>query len=257
MKYLGGKQRLGKHIAPVLLELWSTGNYKGYLEPFCGSLGVLKQVVPYIGGNRVFANDYHPDLIKMWQELQAGTLKMRSSISNEEYEAAKLLESPNGYKAFVGFGMSFGGKYFGGYAMKYLNDKKEDFCQEMINSLTKTRPLIKDVSFMSKDYRTLNPVGMFIYCDPPYLSERFPIKYRRDIKYYDEFDSSEFWDIMRNWSKKNLVVISEMTAPSDFVEIWGQDRYRSACQSKKTRFKDEDTETVKREKLFIHRSFLE
>ena len=24
MKYLGGKQRLGKHIAPILKDLWST-----------------------------------------------------------------------------------------------------------------------------------------------------------------------------------------------------------------------------------------
>jgi DNA adenine methylase len=257
MKYLGGKQRLGKHIAPILLELWETGNYSGYMEPFCGSLGVLKQMAPTIGGNRVIANDYHPDLIKMWQELQDGTLQMPNSISMEEYEETKLLESPNGYKAFVGFGMSFGGKFFGGYAMKYLNNKKEDFCKEMINSLSRTRPLIKDVYFTCIDYRELHPENMFIYCDPPYLSERFPIKYRRDIKYYDEFNTDEFWNIVRKWSKNNMVVVSEMTAPIDFVEIWGQDRYRSACQSKKTRFKDVDTETVKREKLFMHKSYFE
>ena len=262
MKYLGGKQRLGKHIAPILFELWETNDYSGYLEPFCGSLGVLKQMAPLISGSsvanyKILANDYHPDLIKMWQELQEGTLQMKNSISADEYEAAKLLKSPNGFKAFVGFGMSFSGKYFGGYAMKYLNNKKEDFCKEMVNSLTKIKPLIQNVKFTCKDYKDLKPENMFIYCDPPYLSERFPIKYRRDVKYYDEFDNDEFWEVVRQWSKNNTVVVSEMVAPSDFIEIWGKESYRSACQSKKTRFKDENTQTVKIEKLFIHKSYFD
>ena len=45
MKYLGGKQRLGKHLAPVLLEIYDTNpDLSGYMEPFCGSLGVLKNI---------------------------------------------------------------------------------------------------------------------------------------------------------------------------------------------------------------------
>ena len=126
----------------------------------------------------------------------------------------------------------------------------------MVNSLVRTRPHIQNVTFTCNDYHNLDPKNMFIYCDPPYLSERFPIKYRRDVKYYDEFDNLQFWDIVRKWSKNNMVVVSEMNAPNDFVEIWSQERYRSACQSKKTRFKDVDTKTVKREKLFIHSSYL-
>ena len=45
MKYLGGKQRLGKHIAPILKDIWATYEslfytcLEAYLEPFCGSLG--------------------------------------------------------------------------------------------------------------------------------------------------------------------------------------------------------------------------
>ena len=47
MKYLGGKQRLGKHLSPILHAVWDyyqKGKEKpnGYLEPFCGSLGVFK-----------------------------------------------------------------------------------------------------------------------------------------------------------------------------------------------------------------------
>ena len=98
---------------------------------------------------------------------------------------------------------------------------------------------------------------MLVYCDPPYAQTKFPIKYRREVKKYDTFDNEEFWDVVRDWSKNNVVVVSETTAPPDFVEVWNQERYRSAAQSSKTRFsakskKPSDTHTV--EKLFVHKS---
>ena len=48
MKYLGGKQRLGKHIAPILKELWeiNTNQFQSYIEPFCGR---DKNLVDFIG----------------------------------------------------------------------------------------------------------------------------------------------------------------------------------------------------------------
>ena len=269
MKYLGGKQRLGKHLSPVLHKIWQ--NYKaqekkqhvlnGYLEPFCGSLGVFKHMTDLDsdGAKTIVANDYHPDLIEMWKEVQAGNFEFPSSISEEEFLAAKQLESPNALKAFVGFGMSFGGRFFGAYSQKYLGEKNEDFCKEMVNSLKRTTPLIQKekVTFTNKEYQSLKPKGKFIYCDPPYKQTKYPIKYRRDTKYYDVFDNDEFWDIMRKWSKNNLVVVSETDAPEDFIEIWNMDRYRSAAQSTKTRFSEKSekpSETRKIEKLFIHKS---
>jgi len=119
-----------------------------------------------------------------------------------------------------------------------VNGKNEDFCKEMVNSLKRTAPLIQNVTFTNKDYNTLKLNNMFIYCDPPYAYTKFPIKYRRDVKHYDVFNNEHFWDVMREWSKNNFVVISEITAPDDFIEIWHQDRYRSAAQSTKTRFSD-------------------
>ena len=259
MKYLGGKQRLGKHLSPFLHEIWDNNDkLVGYMEPFCGSLGVLKNMTD-IDTKKIVANDYHADLIEMWKEVQAGTFEYPSSISEKEYLEAKELKSPSAYKAFVGFGMSFGGRYFGAYSQKYLNGKKEDFCKEMVNSLTRTAPLIQNVKFMNKDYRKLKPKNMLVYCDPPYAQTKFPIKYRRDVKKYDEFDSDEFWDVVRDWSKNNVVVVSEMTAPDDFVEVWNQERYRSAAQSTKTRFSaksEKPSATHNVEKLFVHKSIL-
>ena len=267
MKYLGGKQRLGKHLSPFLLSLWDDINknknnikLNGYLEPFCGSLGVFKHmtILSERGAKTIVGNDYHPDLISMWKEVQSGTYNYPCSISEKQYNDAKKLKSPNGYKAFVGFGMSFGGRYFGAYSQKYLGNKKEDFCKEMLNSLKRTAPLIQNhkVKFTNKSYLSFRPSNKFIYCDPPYEQGKYPIKYRRDTKFYDSFDNEEFWEVMRKWSKTNFVVISELNAPDDFIQIWQQQSYRSAAQSKKTRFNNQNitSETHKTEKLFIHKS---
>ena len=260
MKYLGGKQRLGKHISPFLHEVWkNNNNLNGYMEPFCGSLGVLKNMTN-IETNKIIANDYHPDLIELWNDVKDGRFEYPMSISEEEYFDAKQLKSPNAYKAFVGFGMSFGGRYFGAYSQKYLNGKKEDFCKEMVKSLLRTAPKIQNVKFINKDYRTLKPKKMLVYCDPPYAYTKFPIKYRRDVKKYDVFDSEEFWDVIREWSKDNVVIVSEMNAPSDFVEVWNLERYRSAAQSSKTRFStksEKPSATHHVEKLFVHETIID
>ena len=258
MKYLGGKQRLGKHLAPVLKQLWEklvkTKNLDGYLEPFCGSCGVLKNMTTI--SDCVIANDYHPDLIEMWNQVKNGDFVFPPSISEEEYFAAKMLPSPNAHKSFVGFGMSFGGRFFGAYAHKYINSKKEDFCKEMTNSLKHTAPLIQNVTFTNMSYLDMNPVNKFIYCDPPYAYKKFPIKYRRDIKHYDTFDTALFWETMRVWSKTNFVIISEIVAPEDFIEVWNMERHRSACNSLKTGKKNvKDYDDFKSsEKLYVHSS---
>lgn len=269
MKYLGGKQRLGKYISPILQELWlkHKKEYKldGYLEPFCGSLGVFKHMTKLEEAKTIVANDYHPDLIQLFKEVQLDKFKYPKSITEKQHKDAKKLKSPSSLKAFIGFGMSFGGRYFGVYSQKYLGAKKEDFCKEMVNSLKRLEPLIQknNVKFTNKKYQKLNPKNKLIYCDPPYANTRFPIKYRTDTKYYDTFDNNEFWDIMREWSKNNIVIISELNAPSDFKVIWKMKKYRSAAQSKKTRFKNKNNKKDKNktkkniykiEKLFVHKS---
>ena len=301
MKYLGGKQRLGKVIGPILHDIWSTGqspalsckllarenepNWSAYVEPFCGSLGVLRVVADIFPASAtIMASDYHPDLIQMWSEVQAGTFEYPSAetvATESDYLRIKAMKLPNGdpiaLKAFIGFGLGFGGRYFASFAPKYANGKKEDFLGEMTHSVRSVQSILQkptqqrpNVSFRCRDYKDVISAGSgvnnLIYCDPPYRSTRFPIKYRRDIKHYDDFDSDEFWETMRRWSAENTVLISEMLAPDDFVEVWSMQRYRSACQSTRTRFKpctgdstnssssSSDSVEYKNEKLFVHKT---
>ena len=57
MKYLGGKNKIGKHIASTILNYIQNNpnmlsinpkKTKGLLVPFCGSLGVLKYLSQYV-----------------------------------------------------------------------------------------------------------------------------------------------------------------------------------------------------------------
>lgn len=68
------------------------------------------------------------------------------------------------------------------------------------------------VKFQHADYRTLTPHGALVYCDPPY----------KGTTQYDgvgSFDIAEFWGVVRAWSKDNIVLVSEITAPKGFRAV--------------------------------------
>lgn len=258
MKYLGGKNILGKEIAQVMC-LIPRENINGYLEPFCGALGVLKRMTSEF--KKCEASDIHCELIHLWKEVKKDSFKPPKTMTEEKYKKIKAMipktPSESALKAFVGFGCAFGGKYFGVYAQKYTNGKKEDYLQAAKNSINKLRPVIQNVKFKCISYDKLKPRNKLIYCDPPYVFKKFSIKYRNKTKKYDDFDSEKFWETMREWSKpkyNNIVIISELQAPKDFKCIWKKKKHRSISQSKKTRYKNKDTKKYKIERLFVHKS---
>jgi len=254
MKYLGGKKILGKYISEVIKAFTNDTQITSYIEPFCGALGVFVHMTDHF--NKCYASDLHGDLIEMWKKVQNGTFRPPKTMTEERFLKIKEYKSPNSMKAFVGFGCSFGGKYFGGYAQKYTNGKKEDFLKEATNSIRKIAPKIQNATFKCQSYDAWKPTKSIIYCDPPYVHGKFPVKYRTSTKKYLEFDSEKFWNQVRKWSKHNVVFVSEKTAPDDFIAIWKKRKQRSISQSKKTRFKDKNTKKYSIEQLFIHKSLV-
>ena len=79
-----------------------------------------------------------------------------------------------------------------------------------------------------------------VYCDPPYAN-------RQQYSNATNFDHDEFWEVMRNWSKDNFVLVSELIAPNDFICIWEKLTSRSINTTNKSK----DTE-----KLFIYKDGL-
>lgn len=234
MKYLGGKHGIGKKISEFMVEKYPPEKVNGYIEPFCGSLGVMKNMTDK-GYKKYIAIDLHPDLIKLWKELKNNTLKIPKNITEKQYNKIKILKSPNSLKAIAGFGLSFGGKYFAGYAQKWAGTSGRNFLNEFKSSIKKIKDKIDNVQFYNKSYNDINPKNMLIYCDPPYKStEGYST---------GKFDHELFWNTMRKWSKYNKVFISEESAPNDFKIIWKRQKRRTL--DKKERF-------YKYEKLYVY-----
>ena len=199
MRYLGGKSKIRKQIASFLESVRKPG--QTYFEPFVGGAWVLQEM----SGKRI-ASDGNDALITMYKALQDGWVPP-DSITEETYQEYKRNQvDTDPLTAFIGIGCSFGGKWFGGYAR---SAGKDCYAKTSKNSLLKQLPLIKDVDFRYGLFHEHNPKGMLVYCDPPYEGTT-------QYGAFKSFDHTFFWNTMREWSKKNTVIISEYKAPEDF-----------------------------------------
>jgi len=197
MRYLGGKSRICKEISNII------NNIKGnlYIEPFVGGAWVTQ----YVEYNKKYAYDINPYLISLYKKLQEGWIPPES-ITENDYKKAKNNEVSPHLRAFIGFGCSFAGKWFGGFAR---DNRNRNYCENAKNSLLKKFKKLKNVVFECKNYKELNPTGATVHCDPPYSKTT---KY----DYVKNFNTAEFWEYVRKWSKNNTVIISEYLAPDDF-----------------------------------------
>ena len=151
------------------------------------------------------AYDYNEYLIELYKAIQNG-YELPDSISEEEYKYIRT-DKDKALTGFAGFGCSFAGKWFGGYARGHGG--KLGYADTAKRSLLKKISTMYDVSFSFADYKTLSFSGCLIYCDPPY-------KGTTKFTGTPDFDTIEFWNVMRIWSENNDVYISEYTAPDDF-----------------------------------------
>ena len=203
IQYFGGKTRTAKDIVQCL------NNYRkpnqNYIEPFVGGGIILSKIT-----DKRIAYDKHPYLIAMYKELQNGWIPP-DNITKEEYYYIKNNKDEKPHlTGFVGFGCSFAGKWFGGYAS---NSRGDNYCLNSKNSILRKMNTLNDVHFEVADYKDLIFKDCLIYCDPPYQGTT-------QYGLVGEFNSMEFWEIIRRWSEDNTVIISEYNAPDDFKCVW-------------------------------------
>lgn len=198
MRYFGGKARLGRQIASVINDVGS----RTYHEPFCGMFSVGRHVKANRSGS-----DIHEDLILLLNAVASGWTGP-TNLTEEEYREQKTAE-PSPLRAFAGFGCSFGGKFFGGYAR---NNTTRNYASNASKSLVKLYPMIQGVEFRCQNYLDYEPIHDVIYCDPPYAG----------VTGFSsgDFNSNAFWDWVRKISKDSKVFVSEYEAPKDFKVVW-------------------------------------
>lgn len=185
-------------------------------------------------------NDKHYYLIETLKAVQNGW-EPPDEISRDEYYKIKSNQDENPrLTGFVGFACSFGGKWWGGYAK---NNSGTNYAKQSKNSLLKKMKGLNEAVFKNEDYRDIAvSKNSVVYADPPY-------KGTTSYSNSHEFNHDEFWEHMRNLSKDNLVFISEVSSPDDFIPIWEKPFKRVLDVNKNNIFNST-------EKLFVHRSIL-
>jgi len=210
MRYMGNKNRYAKDLLSIILKDRRCDQW--YVEPFVGSFSVIDKV----SGNRI-ANDINYYLIELFKAIQDGWIPPET-VSEAEYKEIRINKDkyPACLVGFVGFGCSYAGKWFGGYARGAANNgKSRNYCNENKRSILKQVAKIKGIIIPNKNYQELQiPPNSIIYCDIPY---------KNTTKYKDDFDHIKFW----NWARNMInighdVFVSEYFAPNDFVSVWSK-----------------------------------
>lgn len=213
MKYMGSKNRIAKHILPIMLK-YRTPEMT-WVEPFVGGANMIDKVE----GKRIGA-DLNEYLIKALRLIRDDPNTIPDLITEEDYQKAKNELEMDGLTGFIGFAMSFGGKWFGGYRRDVAGTKgcienmKTQTRRSKQNAIKQSKNL-KGVDFVNSDYRSLDlPPNSLIYCDPPYEGT---------TRYKDDFNHADFWEWCREKSAEgHKVFVSEYNAPDDFECLWSK-----------------------------------
>lgn len=207
MKYMGSKAKHAKELIPIITAGRAEGQY--YVEPFVGGANMIDK----IDGPR-FGNDMHPQLIELLRAVRDGWIPPEH-VSEAEYAAAREAKSVDALTGFIGFGASYSGKWFGGYARG--NDhfgNPRNYADESRRNILKQVPGLQGVGLSCGPYADMDiPTASIIYCDPPYA----------DATGYATggFDHVEFWawcDSMVAAGHK--VFVSEYRAPDGWRCVW-------------------------------------
>ena len=226
---MGSKSRIAKHIVPIIQKYIDENKPAFYLEPFVGGANVIDK----IKCPNKFGSDKNKYLIALLKHVQSGG-QLYDSVSKDLYDKARTAFNNGDTSEFedwevgnIGFIASFNGRWFdGGYAKSGYEKTKNglrfrDYYCEAKDNLMNQAPNLKGIEVRVCDYkRIIDPCGCVFYCDPPYANTK-------QYKNAANFDYDEFWQIMRDWSKNNIVIISEQNAPDDFEVIWEQPVSRS------------------------------
>jgi DNA adenine methylase len=117
---------------------------------------------------------------------------------------------PDWLVGYVGFNLSFGAKFFGGYRRDKAGIR--DYENEAQQNIKAQQPNLQGVQFYNLPYDQLPiPPHSIIYCDPPY---------KGTTQYKDKFDHTKFYDWCIEQSKHHTIYISEYTMPAPFKCVW-------------------------------------
>lgn len=147
----------------------------------------------------------------MHRAVQSGA-KLPDTVTEDEYQEIRA-HGEDWLKGFVGFGLSYSGKYWRGYARGF---EGRNYCTTAKNGLLKKHATMKDVLFSEGPYNDcILPELSLVYCDIPY----------RDTTSYStgKFKHDEFYAWASNKrSEGHNIFVSEYAhnVPAGWSVVW-------------------------------------
>ena len=203
MKYMGSKNRIAKHILPIMLAERKPN--QTWVEPFVGGANIIDKVTgPRIGAD---ANIHLIQALIAIRDNLTELPKNNKEFTEQDYKNINNYK----YKGYAGFAFSFGAKWMCGWRRD--KDNKRDYVKEAYKNAAKQSPALQNVKLIHTSYTELNiPNNSIIYCDPPYQGTK---KYNTK-----DFWHHGFWEWCRQKAQNHTLYISEYNAPKDFTCIW-------------------------------------
>jgi DNA adenine methylase len=236
MKYMGSKARIAKYILPIIQERLADYNIHTYVEPFSGGMNMIDKVKC----EHKIASDNNEYLIEIFKNMDKLESMLPEMVSKEHYDECRqayhnkdFSNFPQWYIGAIGFLASYNGRsYSGGYSgvVHTKAGTVRNYYDEAKRNLLDQLPYLQNVQFQYGDYEDLysDKIDCLFYCDIPY----------RGVKQYEtskNFDYDRFWNWAEKMSEKNIVLVSEHEAPSEWECIWQQEVKRTIDNNKRVK----------------------
>ena len=221
MKYMGSKNRIAKHILPIMLKEMEEKGYTTWVEPFVGGGNMIDKVPDKY--ERIGC-DLNEHTIAAMVGIRDFVQELPSLVTRDQYK--ELKGSPTHLvSSWIRYECSFGSKFENGYAS---NSEGRNYAEKGKNLALKQSPNIQNVDFICCSYVDLsNITNSLIYCDPPYQGTT---GYKTGA-----FNHEEFFQWCRDMkSKGNSMFISEYNAPNDFELVWEGEVKTNFSSTRKT-----------------------
>ena len=206
MKYMGSKNRIAKHILPIMLAEAEKHGITTWVEPFVGGANMLDKVPESY--TRI-GYDLNEHTIAAMLGIRDFVNELPSIVTKEHYNNVKGTE-PHPINSWVRYECSFGSKLDNGYAS---NSEGRNYAEKGKNLALKQSQKIQSVEFICASYKDVKVTDSLIYCDPPYQGTT---GYKTGA-----FNHEEFFQWCRDMKAKgNIVFVSEYNAPDDFELVW-------------------------------------
>ena len=205
---MGSKNRIAKHILPIMLKEMQEKGYTTWVEPFVGGGNMIDKVPDYY---RRIGYDLNEHTIAAMLGVRDFVEQFPESVSEESYKSLKGCKA-HPVTSWIRFVASFGGKLDNGYAREAGSNESTFIGYGRRNALKQSQK-VQSVEFVCASYNDVDVTNSLIYCDPPYQGTT---GYKTGA-----FNHEEFFDWCRKMKARgNSVFVSEYNAPEDFELVW-------------------------------------